>query len=253
MKRVWFNADDFGMSAGVSRGIVEAMNLGVVGTTTALIGSDIDDADIVDHASVISGRIGLHLQLTNGRPRLPANEVPSLVDSSGNFPRKRFQVKRPDPQEIVREWCAQADYLRHLGIEPTHLDFHHHVHLLPAAFEAYVELAQRLGLPARTGSPRVRNLLRSQGIRCADHFTARFIEPRCTAEHLFSILEESAKGMSDGELLEVMCHPGRPDERLAEISTYTTPRAQELALFTEQGLEDQLREIGFEVTKAPFP
>ncbi len=252
MKRVWFNADDFGLSAGVSRGIVEAMNLGVVGTTTALIGSDIAEADIVDHAGAIRGRIGLHLQLSNGRPRLPANEVPSLVDSSGNFPRKRFQVKRPDPEETFREWCAQADYLRHLGIEPTHLDSHHHIHLLPSASEAFVELARHLGLPARAGSPRVRNLLRSQGVRCADHFTARFFGPRCTPEQLLSILEESAKGMSDGELLEVMCHPGRSDERLAEISSYTTTRERELALLTEQGLEEQLREIGFEITRTPF-
>lgn len=251
MKKVWFNADDFGLSDGVSRGIVAAMTRGVVGTTTALAGSDIVTAQLAEQAGAVPGRIGVHLQLTNGRPRLPPSEVPSLVDGDGRFPRKRSQLRNPDPREIAREWQAQVDCLGRLGIQPTHLDSHHHVHMLPAAIGVIADLARSRGLPARAGSPRLRSLLRSRGVACADHFSDRFVEPRCSVDGLLEVLEESGRTMSDGELLEVMCHPGRPDDRLAELSDYIEPRERELAVFLEPDLEDRIREIGFEVVEGP--
>jgi len=251
MKRLRLNADDFGLSPGVSEGIVDAMLRGVVGTTSALLGSDGCSSNIVRFAPAIPGRIGLHLQLTNGRPCLPLAEVPSLVDDAGWFPPRRSALRQPRPEEIAREWRAQFDALHALGIEPTHVDSHHDVHLVPAVFDVYVEFAREHGLLARGGSPRARNLLRARGVRCADHFTARFEAPRTGAGDLLAILQETGRIMADGESLELMCHPGRPDDTLAETSRYVVERRQELETLLEPDLGRRIAAVGFQLIRGP--
>jgi len=250
MKRLWLNADDFGLTPGVSAGIVEAMVHGVVGTTTALLGCGGSAANISRFGGAIPGRIGLHLQLTNGRPTLPPADVPSLVDESGGFPARRAAIRRPDPSEVAREWRAQLEALRALGIEPTHLDSHHDVHLLPGVFDVYVELARAHGFRARAGSPRARNLLRARGVGCADHFTAGFESPRTGVEDLIAILTEAGQGMTDGELLELMCHPGHPDATLAAISRYAVERGREFETLLEPGLVRRIEAVGFRVVRS---
>lgn len=251
MKRLWLNADDFGLSPGVSAGIVDAMLRGVLGTTTALVGGDVDTSNISDYVGAIGGRIGLHLQLTDGRPRLSPAEVPSLVDDTGRFPRRRAAVRRPNPEEVAREWRAQVHELRALGIEPSHLDSHHHVHLVPGVFDVYVELAREQGVPARAGSPRARNILRAHGVPCADHFSERFESQRTGAEDLLAILEDAARVMADGELLELMCHPGRPDETLAGRSDYVVERGHELETLLAPDLEPRIAAAGFRLLRGP--
>lgn len=251
MRRLWFNADDFGLSEGVAIGVVDAMQRGVVGTTTAMVCCPDGLSTIPRYAEPIRGRVGLHLQLTDGRPRLPAEDVPSLVDGAGGFPRRRAAVRSPNAAEVAREWRAQLAALRALGIEPTHLDSHHHVHLLPQVFDVFAELAREEGLPARAGSPRARNLLRAHGVACADHFSERFEGNRTGVDDLLRMLADATQLVADGELLEVMCHPARPDEKLAQRSSYVTDRQRELETLLEPDLDRRFDALGFRLVRGP--
>ena len=82
--------------------------------------------------------VGLHFNLTEGRP---LTDVPSLVDAQGNFLLRgsllrRSALGRIDPAEVAGELEAQLDRFSELGLNPTHLDSHEHVHMAPPLFRA---------------------------------------------------------------------------------------------------------------------
>jgi len=165
---VVINADDFGLTEGVCAGIVKAIHAGGVTATTAMACVPGAADRLKRWAPRIPGRIGAHLQLTSGTPILSPENVPSLVGNHGRFPVTRKQVRNPRTEEIFAEWSAQIEFLLRIGIEPTHLDSHHHIHRLPAAFPAFCELAKRYGVPARAIDPEMTVTLRASGVPCVD-------------------------------------------------------------------------------------
>ncbi|HLE43075.1 MAG TPA: ChbG/HpnK family deacetylase, partial [Methylomirabilota bacterium] len=79
------NADDFGLTAGVSRGILDAHRRGIVSSTTALVNLP-PAPDLDAEAAGLAGLgLGLHVNLSWGAPLSPAAAVPSLVDETGGF------------------------------------------------------------------------------------------------------------------------------------------------------------------------
>ncbi len=248
MKRLFVNADDFGLTDGIGRGIAEAMAVGIVGGTTAMVcpsGAVERLARLVRQEPILSGRVGLHLQLTGGVPCLPARDVPSLVGPDGAFPRKKTAVGKVDPDEVRREWRAQLARLRSLGIEPSHLDSHHHIHERPDVFPVFVELARELGLPARALSQDSRRALSRAGVPHTDACVTRWFGENLTANGFLSLVTAAFEAIGDAGTVEVMTHPGRFDALLAGISTYTHGRETELGVLTSPDLVRQLagREI----------
>jgi predicted glycoside hydrolase/deacetylase ChbG (UPF0249 family) len=244
MKRLWLNADDLGLSPGVSRGICEALERGAVTTTTAMVSADDALSTLARYAPRLPGRIGLHLQLTDGTPRRPLAEVRSLVGDDGRFPRNRPLRERIDPGEVESEWEAQLETLHALGIAPTHLDSHHHVHQLPGVFEVYAALARRHGLPARGGTPEHAAALRRHGVPTADLFTTGFYRDPLTVAHLLDLVAKVAELCPEGGTLEVMTHPGRVDDALRQRSSYVEERERELRTLCSPELPLRLRERG---------
>jgi len=122
------NADDFGLTAGVSRGILEAHRHGIVTSTTLLVNREIPPALIEELAASDLG-VGVHLNLTLGSPVASAKRVPSLVDAEGRFIRDaREAAARANVDEARIELGTQIDAFRTImGRFPTHLDSHHHV------------------------------------------------------------------------------------------------------------------------------
>jgi predicted glycoside hydrolase/deacetylase ChbG (UPF0249 family) len=251
VKRLWINADDFGMTPAVTAGICEALLRGAVTTTTAMVcgGDRGDSASIARFAPELPGRVGLHLQLTDGVPRLAPEEVPSLVGPDGRFPRKRQGVGKIDVRELEREWEAQLAALRALGVEPSHLDSHHHVHQLPAALEVYVDLARRHGLPARGGGPRHVQVLRAAGVATADVLATGFYQGELGVDRLLAVVAEAAGRAPERGLVELMCHPGRVDDALRFRSSYVEERELELAALRAPELPERLRERGIELAR----
>src|SRR5512137_2484629 len=105
------NADDFGRTRGVSAGIVHAHLHGLVSTTTAMVnlpGALDDVAQAARQAPTLG--LGVHLNLTHGRPIADAADVPSLVDPGGSFYAPDDLLasgRRPLPIHVEREWRAQ--------------------------------------------------------------------------------------------------------------------------------------------------
>jgi len=252
MRRLFVNADDFGLTEGVSRGILEAMEAGVVGGTTAMVCAVGAMERIARLGPAISGRLGLHLQLTGGTPCLPASAVPSLVTQQGTFPRKKIAVGNVDPDEVDREWRAQLARFRATGLEPSHLDSHHHIHKRPEVFPVYVALARELGIPARTLSDDMRQALTAAGVPHADVCVTHFFGENLSSGHFLSLVDAAFAALGGAGTVEIMAHPGKCDAALEAISTYGDGREEELRVFTEPGLAKALADRGIVVDGREF-
>lgn len=129
------NADDFGLCKGQCYGIIEAFRHGIVSSTTAMMNC----ADI-HHAAELSQQnpalpVGMHFVLTYGRP---LTAMPSLVDTNGLLGKGLWQSAEADALnlgEIAQELAAQFEqFVAVFGRSPTHIDSHHHVHMLPQIY-----------------------------------------------------------------------------------------------------------------------
>jgi predicted glycoside hydrolase/deacetylase ChbG (UPF0249 family) len=224
-RRLIVNADDFGLTAGVSRGILRAHRDGLVTSTTVLASlPPMPELDAEAVASPALG-LGLHLNLTWGRPVSPAHTVPSLVDAEGRFGRDLAALgERARPDEVRREAEAQLEaFARRFGRAPTHLDSHHHAHRVPRVMDAVVDVVLAARLPLRSQDPGFREGLRRRDVPTTDHFIGDAqVEPYWTTERLLDQLATLPIGLT-----ELMCHPGVFDEDLA-YSRYGRQRDVEL-------------------------
>lgn len=236
------NADDYGLTEGVCAGIAEAIREGVVTSTTAMVASPGATDHLKRWVPELPGRIGLHLQLTGGRPLLPAAEVPSLVTESGEFRPQARDLRSITTEEVGREWRAQLACLRALGVEPTHLDSHHHVHFLRPAAPAYAALAAEERLPARTGPLPVARALQNAGVACPRHLTTSWHGAEPTVGRFLQIVENAFTQIGGGGTVELMCHPGYVDAALVQQSNYVEQREQELGVLRDPELRELLRE-----------
>jgi predicted glycoside hydrolase/deacetylase ChbG (UPF0249 family) len=266
MRKLILNADDYGLTQGVSRGIRFAFSAGCLSSTTAM--TNIPGADRgLENAKrdTPSLPIGVHLTLTAGRPVLPPEKIPTLVDGEGRFyTRKTFLARlgEIEPSEAGREFRAQIGALQSLGIRPDHLDSHHFAsYLTPGLLEQMLLLAKEFGLAVRPptgcdgamadlfpGLPdstaaflqhNALNLIRQTSVPTADRLYLTFYNNTATRKHLQWIIGNLPEGTS-----EIMCHPGTPDRELRAASDYAEERGFELTLLTECSLPDWLEQEG---------
>ena len=212
-KQLIVTADDFNLSAGVSRGIREAHQHGIVTETSVMVnGGDMRRAaEVLTEAPRLA--VGLHLNLTRGRPLAPPRVMADLLGHDGHF--------LGSPQALppcLRAEAVQAEFQAQLrtfvqvfGRLPQHLDTHHHVHQHPLILEALLELAVPLKLPVRGLDPHMRATIRARGLGSPEHFLGDAgHEPYWTVTRLVSTIRALEVGTT-----ELMCHPGYFDEAIA--------------------------------------
>jgi len=161
--RLIINADDFGWTYGITDGILRAHEEGVVTSTSLLVNQPASEYAIEQARQTPRMGVGIHLNLCSGAPVLPASQVPSLVGHDGNFHpapemARRLLRWRVSGREILAEFRAQIRWARARGVEPTHADSHYHVHLYPAAVNAFrravmAEGVRRIRTPRHTVAP----------------------------------------------------------------------------------------------------
>jgi predicted glycoside hydrolase/deacetylase ChbG (UPF0249 family) len=241
VRRLIVNADDFGLTGGVTRGILDALAAGVVRSTSAMLCLEETAAQLRQSRSVLADRVGVHLQLMDGVPCSGPEAVPSLVCADGKFPTSPTAARGISLSEVRREWHAQVERLMSLDFKPTHIDAHNHVHMTPGILEIYCEIALYYGLPARSGTPRVAATLRGRGVACADRCEVGGYDGEITTEAFLDKVARAFDECGDSGVVELMCHPGYADAALAEKSFYVAERERELEVLcaarTREGLD----------------
>lgn len=152
MELILYN-DDLGVTHGLNQAVLACAAAGV--TTAAAIrtnGAAFADAVARVVPAVPDLELGLHLNLTEGRPDLPPEAVPELVDRRGRFRRgfARYLAEMPHQPRlraaVERELRAQLQTARAAGLAIDHVNGHQHVHLVPAVFEVVCRLMTELGI-----------------------------------------------------------------------------------------------------------
>lgn len=151
-KRLIVNADDFGLAESVNRGIIVAHRDGIVTSTSLLANGSAFDQAIATSRQFPQLSVGVHLNISEGRPVSPAAQIPSLVNERGELHFRPFHLwikilrRQISLDEIRLECRAQILKVLHAGVTPTHLDGHLHVHVLPQLSPILIALAREFGI-----------------------------------------------------------------------------------------------------------
>jgi chitin disaccharide deacetylase len=261
-------ADDYGLSPGVSRGIVEAIGAARLSATSALTTARAwPEQGQALHPFKTKTDIGLHLNLTLGPP-LAA--MPQLAPS-GQLPPLRQLIaaavrRRLPEQEIRAEIIRQIDLFEAtMGQPPDFVDGHQHVQILPGIRRWLMDELQRRGLARRvwlrnSADPLWRILARGASaakaglVAClASGFAA---EARAYGFALndgfagFSRFDPARNYGNDfatylkfpGRRHLVMCHPGHGDNDLLGVDPVAAARERELAFLLSPRFVATLRQ-----------
>lgn len=239
------NADDFGLTVGVSKCIVELLELGAVSTTTVMMCSEgIDTVLQRIEKQALHGRAGVHLQLTNGRPLTRGS---SLTDPANerHF-RGRDAVGTHLPDDVYAEWEAQIlSFQEKFGFMPTHLDTHHGFHRNPRYTDIYLELATRFDLAVRGGEEPFLTAMRKARVRGSTLFVRKW---SLQVAPLVALLEQLSRLKSralDDDAIEVTTHPGFVDRDLKMASSAAEPRDHERRMLEELAASNWVNDHGF--------
>lgn len=247
--RLIVNADDFGYTPGVTRGVAQAHREGIVTATTLMTNAPDSDGAGRTARATPSLDVGVHIVFTYGRPLSATERVRSLVNDEGAFPRVSdlLRTGRPRSEEALLE--ARAQYERAcvlIGREPTHLDTHHWVHDLPPLEDAMLALAKETGTALRAHDGRQRSRFRDAGVRATDRFVREYQHAGAIGvDSLVALLEHLAD--QEAGTVELMCHPGDPDAPLLEGSTYAAERGVELRTLTDPTVRAAIDRLDIEL------
>jgi predicted glycoside hydrolase/deacetylase ChbG (UPF0249 family) len=264
------NADDYGRTEAINRGIRHGHAHGIVTTTTVMMNLTHAAQDLrTALAETPSLGLGVHINLTYGKPTLPAGEVPSLVAANGVF-HSRDQIFAGevslDPVDVYREWRAQIEAFKDIAGAPDHLDSHHHMALFNRElWSQALRLAQEYGCGVRAPLPadipsggleqllpassteflqtEAMSMLIESGVPAPARFFVSFFGRGANPAHLRELLQDAQPGVT-----ELMCHPGFVDSTITETSSYSKLRAVELELLTDPELKQDLVQAGWRLS-----
>jgi len=249
VSRLIVNADDFGLTPGVNRAIIELHAAGLVTSTSLMARAGATDEAIELARATPSLGVGCHVVLVDGEPVLPPEKIPSLVDArTGHFPNSlttfllRLFTCRIRAAEIEAEAAAQISLLQQRGVRLTHIDTHKHAHIFSAVLRPVLRAARAAGIRAvrhpfepewavraaigaplarvvqiaalRPFAPRSRQIIAQEGFTATDGTIAVGGTGTLDAATLRSLLGQLPAGT-----WELVTHPGYNDADLARVRT----------------------------------
>ena len=213
------NADDFGQSHGVNRGIAQAHERGIVTSASLMVRwpAAVQATQYARHHPTLS--VGLHVDLGEWACR-------------GGDWLQLYQVVRERDVGTIRAECERqlARFRELVGADPSHLDSHQHVHHDEPVRTVVAEMARSLGVPVRGQDLEIQYRGDFYG-QTADGVP---IPETISVAALTAFLESLPPGVT-----ELGCHPGDATdldtmyagERLMEVEVLCDPRVR-LALET---------------------
>lgn len=273
-KRLIINADGYGFTEGVNRGIEEAVENGVV--TSISVNANFEPVWALKNFIARNPRVsvGVHLNPVVGRPIAKPSEVPTLVGDKGTFHHHAFVPRLKegliDLHELSHEMSLQIERTQSLVTTVTHLDSHQHSHLRGQFFGVFVDLCKKFNITRmRTNNRRVcaefdnrfshvvglyarhpmravghaytkwlMGRARAEGLRMADWFLTvgkqNGAGVRTTAEGWRAIIRNCPMGTS-----EILCHPGYVcDELRRWADVIVEEREQERRALTDPAVRE---------------
>ncbi|AWM95224.1 hypothetical protein DJ564_20745 [Pseudomonas sp. 31-12] len=237
--QVIVNADDFGLSPCENAVILGAFQAGVISSATAMANMPaFEAACVMAQHPLLKDRIGLHFNLTYGRPLSQSILArKNFCDSNGvfdlNLPRHRLWLSRRDRDAVLEELKAQWQRCVDNGVRPSHIDSHQHVHNIWPIGEIVARFAASQGVPVRVA----RNL--GHNLSLPKRVFKTLLNNRlqslagATADYMCNPMDLRNEVMPTDGLLEIMAHPTQLG---ADFGDAYLPAEESLTLVLERHL-----------------
>ena len=218
------NADDFGQSGGVNRGIVEAHRRGIVTSASLMVRWPAAEEAAAMARECPRLAVGIHLDLGEWYLKdggwLAHYEVAPLADAKSLG------------AEVERQLDAFSALM---GRTPTHIDSHQHVHLREPLRGIVEAKARELSVPLRRCDTRIRY--------CGDFYgqdeNGAASHDRITVDAMLALLEALPEGIT-----ELCCHPAAA----RDLDTmYSAERERELEALCEPRVRDAIDRLGIDL------
>ena len=277
LRRLIVTADDFGQAIPINEAVEAAHRDGILTTASLMVTAPACD-DAVERARRLPTlKVGLHLNLVQGIPALPPEQIPALVGSDGHFlndPVKtgfRIFCNASARCQAYAETRAQFERFKATGLDLDHVDGHHHFHQHPSLVGHLIQLAPEFGikairLPIEPPGPScraqenrhstrylgwifsaarllwMRTRLRKAGIACNDHIFGLHESGMMTPDRVAAFINHLPPGVS-----EIYAHPatrscpqpnGLPEHYLC---------VEEFQALASRNLRELLETIGVEI------
>ena len=206
------NADDFGQSHGVNRGIIQAHRRGIVTSASLMVRWPATHEAVAYAREHPSLSLGVHIDLGE------------KIFQGGEWVPLYTVVPVEDRAAISAEVFHQLEVFRHLmGREPSHIDSHQHVHLREPFRTVIIEIARQLDIPLRHFNPDVAY----RGGFYGQTAEGASMPDAISVDGLLQILESLPAGCT-----ELACHPADEcdldtmyrHERIEELRVLCDPR-----------------------------
>ena len=272
-KRVIINADDFGISQGVNRGIAETHLNGILTSASLMVNMPHTQDAVQIIKRLPNLKIGLHISLTGGKPVSNREDIPHLVDKNGFFPKRGINLVwkvlyNGDKmlKEIAKEIRAQIKLMKAFGLNINHLDSHDHIHVFPSILDIVIQLAREYSIP-RIRYPNQKfiyifknpsrllksyllsvltccskNKLNKNGVFTCDCFWGLVESGNLNEATLMAILKALPEGLN-----EIVCHPGYVDNELLKIFPVVYNWEEELKALTSSKVKSLIKDYGIEL------
>uniref|UniRef100_A0A7S2TNZ0 Carbohydrate deacetylase n=1 Tax=Lotharella oceanica TaxID=641309 RepID=A0A7S2TNZ0_9EUKA len=296
--RVVVNADDLGYAQERNRGIFEAIDRGVV-TSASILANGLASAEAVESWRKRGGSgtlsLGLHVNLTEGKPLADPRDIPSLLvtenledrGQSESKSRRAFRGKFGFGEAVRNEKVAMPEVLIEVraqlmwffdkfGRNPTHVDGHNHIHVLPGVSAVIASLCHERSIrwirmpledmdsPLEDRKQDVfckqvvknakvaRPIFASFGLRMVDRFAGMKLSGKVLSrDRILKHLDTSCRQLccKGGCFIEIMTHPGYPSRTGDEFSR-SPERLHELQVLTDPKLTKAMMKM---YKLSPFP
>jgi hopanoid biosynthesis associated protein HpnK len=248
--RLIVNADDFGLTSGVNRAIVELHQAGVLTSATLMARAAATDEAIQLAKSTPGLGVGCHVVLVDGEPVRSGAQLPMLtIPATGRFHRtlgaflKAALTGKINSAEIEAEAHAQISSINARGLTLTHIDTHKHTHMFPQVLRPVLRAARACGIrtvrnpfepswsvKATPGAPylrrvqvgvlrmlewRFRRIVAEEGFTTTDGAIGVLATGTLDKPAIASLL----RALPEGGCYELVTHPGYNDADLAAANT----------------------------------
>ncbi len=242
MKKLLFQSDDYGISRGVTAGILDGIANGIIKNTGLFVNmqhSDEAAAKIRD----IDVCLGIDINLVAGKPVSDPALVPHLLDESGNF-RSSKQILQQnrlmysegfisrfedDPypyEEVLIETENQLKkFVQLVGRLPEY--FHAHSLCTPNTDQAARKVAEKYGIYR---SFQMINDLNCDHLPCSvGAIKGASLEDQLAMDIEQDLLSVSLPSLKENRVGYYVCHCGYVDDELFDHTSLTVRRLKDLA------------------------
>lgn len=228
------NADDFGLSEEINKGIVKSYEEGILTSASIMTNGSAFNQAVELSKQFPNLDLGIHLTLVKEKPLLPISMVSSLVNDEGKFYynsiafTRNYFSRKIKIQQVEKELDLQIKTILECGLKISHLDSHQHLHMLPGIFKIVKKLSLKYQIPfIRLVNEKFRsymfklnnrvikipeiivfkllsNINNKEWKNSSNFFTGFFFDGDFNESNFLAVLSN----LPEKGIIELMCHPG---------------------------------------------